>query len=104
MQNKKTYSTRSSNFSLLFCSFISIQLRSLDTNSDDDRIVFAGLYPLAGWRIGKELVYVVEGASNDTGTLVEWVKALGKVLNQRFVRLLAIQPFPFCGTICDTLF
>ncbi|KAK2576501.1 hypothetical protein KPH14_005824 [Odynerus spinipes] len=36
-----------------------------------------GLYPLVGWRIGSELVYVVEGASNDTGALIEWAKALG---------------------------
>ncbi|XP_015592528.1 putative glycerol kinase 5 [Cephus cinctus] len=36
-----------------------------------------GLYPLVGWRLGSELVYVVEGASNDTGTLIEWAKSLG---------------------------
>ncbi|XP_023288385.1 putative glycerol kinase 5 [Orussus abietinus] len=39
----------------------------------------SGLYPLVGWRIGSELVYVAEGASNDTGTLIEWAKYLGIV-------------------------
>ncbi|KAG7210298.1 hypothetical protein KM043_011840 [Ampulex compressa] len=38
-----------------------------------------GLYPLVGWRIGNELTYVVEGSSNDTGTLLEWIKNLGIV-------------------------
>ncbi|XP_043277872.1 putative glycerol kinase 5 [Venturia canescens] len=37
----------------------------------------AGLYPLVAWKVGKELVYMVEGASNDTGTLIEWTKSLG---------------------------
>lgn len=36
-----------------------------------------GLYPLVGWRIGSELTYVVEGASNDTGVLIDWAKTLG---------------------------
>ncbi|XP_047355691.1 putative glycerol kinase 5 isoform X1 [Vespa velutina] len=35
-----------------------------------------GLYPLVGWRVESELVYIVEGASNDTGILMEWAKAL----------------------------
>ncbi|KOC59001.1 Putative glycerol kinase 5 [Habropoda laboriosa] len=36
-----------------------------------------GLYPLVGWRINDELVYIVEGASNDTGGLIEWAKRIG---------------------------
>lgn len=40
-----------------------------------------GLYPLVGWRTGNELVYVVEGASNDTGGLIEWAKTIG-IINQ----------------------
>lgn len=36
-----------------------------------------GLYPVIGWRIGKELVYMIEGAWNDTGGLVEWAKKIG---------------------------
>ncbi|CAL7939610.1 unnamed protein product [Xylocopa violacea] len=40
-----------------------------------------GLYPLVGWRINDELVYMVEGASNDTGTLIEWAQKIG-LINQ----------------------
>lgn len=40
-----------------------------------------GLYPLVGWRIGDELVYIVEGASNDTGVLIEWAKKIGIINN-----------------------
>lgn len=38
-----------------------------------------GLYPVIGWKIGKELVYVVEGSSSDTGILIEWAKSIGIV-------------------------
>ena len=41
------------------------------------QLFFSGLYPLVGWRIGSELVYIVEGASNDTGSLIEWAKFIG---------------------------
>lgn len=37
----------------------------------------AGLYPVVGWQIGDELVYMIEGAWNDTGTIVEWAKNIG---------------------------
>ncbi|KAF3429544.1 hypothetical protein E2986_00709 [Frieseomelitta varia] len=37
----------------------------------------SGLYPLIAWRIGRELVYMIEGAWNDTGSLVEWAKKIG---------------------------
>ena len=37
----------------------------------------SGLYPLVGWQIDNEVVYAVEGASNDTGVLVEWAKKIG---------------------------
>ncbi|XP_078048805.1 glycerol kinase 5 [Augochlora pura] len=40
-----------------------------------------GLYPLIAWRIGDELVYQVEGASNDTGVLIEWAKKIGIINN-----------------------
>ncbi|XP_014212475.1 putative glycerol kinase 5 [Copidosoma floridanum] len=41
----------------------------------------AGLYPLVGWRFGSELTYVVEGASNDTGSIIEWARAMEFVQN-----------------------
>lgn len=39
--------------------------------------LFIGLYPVVGWRIGKELIYLVEGSSSDTGILIEWAKSIG---------------------------
>lgn len=39
--------------------------------------MFIGLYPVVGWRIGEELIYVAEGSSSDTGILIEWVKSIG---------------------------
>lgn len=37
-----------------------------------------GLYPLIGWKIGKECVYVAEGSSSDTGVCLEWAKKMGQ--------------------------
>ncbi|XP_030016653.1 glycerol kinase 5 [Sphaeramia orbicularis] len=36
----------------------------------------AGLYPLVGWKIGSELVYLAEGSSADTGTAIKWAQEL----------------------------
>nr|CAD7425175.1 unnamed protein product [Timema monikensis] len=38
----------------------------------------AGLYPLVGWRYKDEIVYVAEGSSNDTGSLVKWAQHVGE--------------------------
>ncbi|XP_012258819.2 putative glycerol kinase 5 [Athalia rosae] len=46
---------------------------------DEPHASITGLYPLVGWRIGTEIVYVVEGASNDTGSLIDWAKSIGIV-------------------------
>nr|XP_061833690.1 putative glycerol kinase 5 isoform X1 [Nerophis lumbriciformis] len=35
-----------------------------------------GLYPLVGWKIGSELVYLAEGNAADTGTAIRWAQAL----------------------------
>ncbi|KAF7669788.1 hypothetical protein LDENG_00124330 [Lucifuga dentata] len=37
---------------------------------------FAGLYPLVGWKIGSEVVYVAEANSADTGTAIKWAQKL----------------------------
>ncbi|XP_021372117.1 putative glycerol kinase 5 [Mizuhopecten yessoensis] len=37
----------------------------------------AGLYPQIGWKIKDELVFVAEGAINDTGIVIEWAKSMG---------------------------
>lgn len=40
-------------------------------------LFFTGLYPLVAWRLASEIVYVIEGSSNDTGTIIEWAKFSG---------------------------
>lgn len=37
----------------------------------------AGLYPLIGWKIGNECVYVSEGYASDTGRCFEWARSVG---------------------------
>ncbi|KAL4714940.1 hypothetical protein ACJJTC_003091 [Scirpophaga incertulas] len=37
----------------------------------------SGLYPVVGWRVGKELVYSAEGANNDTASIIKWAQNLG---------------------------
>ncbi|BFZ00353.1 hypothetical protein BsWGS_03393 [Bradybaena similaris] len=39
----------------------------------------AGLYPLIGWKIGDELVFLAEGQCADTGVVLEWAKTLGLI-------------------------
>ncbi|XP_067396919.1 putative glycerol kinase 5 [Emydura macquarii macquarii] len=36
----------------------------------------AGLYPLVGWKIGKEVVYLAEGNTSDAGTTIKWAQEL----------------------------
>lgn len=36
----------------------------------------AGLYPLIAWQTGDELVYMAEGAWNETGGTIEWAKEI----------------------------
>ncbi|XP_059200001.1 putative glycerol kinase 5 [Centropristis striata] len=36
----------------------------------------SGLYPLVGWKIGSDVVYLAEGNSADTGTAIKWAQAL----------------------------
>ena len=38
----------------------------------------AGLYPLIGWKIGPEVVYVAEGNGGDCGVMIEWARSLGE--------------------------
>lgn len=37
-----------------------------------------GLYPLVGWKLGPEVVYLAEGNAADTGTAIKWAQALGE--------------------------
>ncbi|XP_051809241.1 putative glycerol kinase 5 isoform X2 [Acanthochromis polyacanthus] len=36
----------------------------------------AGLYPIVGWKIGSEVVYLAEGNAADTGTAIKWAQRL----------------------------
>jgi len=40
-----------------------------------------GLYPLIGWKYGKNIVYLAEGSSNDTGTAISWAQSIGVLEN-----------------------
>ena len=44
-----------------------------------------GLYPLIGWKIGPEVVYVAEGNGGDCGQMIEWAKSLGEFPGHSFV-------------------
>ena len=37
-----------------------------------------GLYPLIGWKIGPEIVFLAEGQASDTGICMEWAKDIGQ--------------------------
>ncbi|XP_030431746.1 putative glycerol kinase 5 isoform X3 [Gopherus evgoodei] len=36
----------------------------------------SGLYPLIGWKIGKEVVFLAEGNASDAGSTIKWAKEL----------------------------
>lgn len=37
----------------------------------------AGLYPLIGWKMGDECIYLSEGYASDTGRCLEWARSVG---------------------------
>lgn len=41
----------------------------------------SGLYPLIGWKIGEEVVYLAEGSISDIGTAIKWAQDIGKFFN-----------------------
>ncbi|KAK0049553.1 glycerol kinase 5 [Biomphalaria pfeifferi] len=58
----------------------------------------AGLYPLVGWKIKKELVFLAEGQSADTGSIIDWMKSLGLLNNVSESSVLA-QSVPDSGGV-----
>ncbi|GAA6074065.1 putative glycerol kinase 5 isoform X1 [Tachysurus ichikawai] len=38
----------------------------------------SGLYPLVGWKIGPDVVYLAEGNAADTGTAIGWAQEIGE--------------------------
>lgn len=43
--------------------------------------VCLGLYPLVGWKIGSDVVYLAEGNAADTGTSIRWAQEIGEHRN-----------------------
>lgn len=40
-----------------------------------------GCYPLVAWKMNKNAVYCVEGATHDTGTVIKWAENIGLIDN-----------------------
>ena len=51
-------------------------------------IFVSGLYPQIGWRVGDEVVFVMEGASHDTGSLIKWAEQIGIIIIHYLTELL----------------
>lgn len=59
---------------------------NLNTGSQCPASIY-GLYPLVAWRYGdkqsdSELVYCMEGAANDTGSIIQWALNFGMNSNE----------------------
>ncbi|NWQ76440.1 GLPK protein, partial [Columbina picui] len=53
-------------------------------NVNTGRRLFAsrrGLYPLIGWKIGEEVVYLTEGCMSDVGTAIKWAQDINLFTN-----------------------
>uniref|UniRef100_A0A8C8B0R5 Glycerol kinase 5 n=1 Tax=Otus sunia TaxID=257818 RepID=A0A8C8B0R5_9STRI len=44
-------------------------------------ILIIGLYPLIGWKIGEEVVYLTEGCMSDIGTAIKWAQDINLFTN-----------------------
>lgn len=42
------------------------------------RAFWTGLYPLVGWKIGADVVFLAEGNAAGTGAAIKWAQDLGK--------------------------
>jgi len=40
-----------------------------------------GIYPIVGWKIGNDLIYLAEAAIKDTGTVMDWLTSVGIIDN-----------------------
>jgi glycerol kinase len=41
------------------------------------KLILLGLYPLVGWRIGKEDTHLLEGTTANAGSAVDWAVSMG---------------------------
>lgn len=44
-----------------------------------------GLYPLVATKTANDIIYMMEGASNDTGSTIEWAMNFGEQLAMKFM-------------------
>ncbi|CAN0242732.1 unnamed protein product [Lampetra planeri] len=58
----------------------------------------AGLYPVVGWKIREELVFLAEGNAADTGTSLKWAQELGLFQDVSEIAVLA-QSVPDSGGV-----
>ncbi|XP_062311873.1 putative glycerol kinase 5 [Osmerus eperlanus] len=49
----------------------------------------SGLYPVVGWKLGPEVVYLAEGNAADTGTAIRWAQELELFSDVRETELMA---------------
>ena len=67
-----------------------VNARSTHTHNNVSAVglyFLSGLYPLIGWRVGDEVVFVMEGASHDTGSLIKWAEQIGIIIIQYHTEL-----------------
>lgn len=50
-----------------------------------------GLYPIVGWKIGGETVYLAEGNAAGCGTAMEWAHKMGAYFNAVLFSFKSIQ-------------
>ena len=61
--------------------FSSMELAVIDFFNPVLNLVYYFQVPLIGWRIRDELVYLAEGASHDTSSIIIWAQNMGKKTN-----------------------
>ena len=49
-----------------------------------------GLYPIVGWKIGGETVYLAEGNAAGCGTAMEWAHSMGGYFFASFVKQIGV--------------
>ncbi|XP_053246145.1 putative glycerol kinase 5 [Podarcis raffonei] len=58
-----------------------------------------GLYPVVGWKIGKEVIFLTEGNASDTGISIKWAQSLGLFTNPEETSKIA-QSLVNSGGVC----
>lgn len=67
---------------------------NLNTGSECNASIY-GLYPLVAWNHG-EVIYTMEGSSNDTGSIIQWAMNFG--LQFRYISIVTF--FMYANYMC----